>query len=75
MSSKKKKKTTKAYVLGKPKELNNCVLYFHTNQDWNQEFNIMLSAMGCPYYYGIDICNTPEEEDNYETFLRLPSTR
>ena len=35
----------------------------------------MLTAMGCPYYYGIDICNTPTEEDNYETFLRLSSTR
>jgi len=44
-------------------------------EDWSDEFDVMLTAMGCPYYYGIDICNTPLEEDNYETFLRLPSTR
>ena len=31
--------------------------------------------MGCGYYYGVDICDVPAEEDNYETFLRLPSTR
>lgn len=31
--------------------------------------------MGCPYYYGIDICDVPAEEDNYEDFARLPSTR
>ena len=31
--------------------------------------------MGCNYYYGVDICDVPAEEDNYETFLRLPSTR
>ena len=48
---------------------------FYANQDWSDEFDEMLTAMGCPYYYGIDICNTPLEEDNYETFLRLPSTR
>ena len=31
--------------------------------------------MGCPYYYGIDICRVPLEEDNYEEFLRMTSTR
>ena len=35
----------------------------------------MLGKMGCDYYYGVDICRTPAEEDNYEIFLRLPSTR
>ena len=35
----------------------------------------MLGKMGCDYYYGVDICKTPAEEDNYEVFLRLPSTR
>jgi len=42
---------------------------------WNTEFDLFLTKMGCYYYYGVDICDSPAEEDNYETFLRLPSTR
>ena len=44
-------------------------------QAWNYEFDEFLTDMGCYYYYGIDICDTPLEEDNYETFLRMASTR
>ena len=44
-------------------------------QAWNSEFSAMLSYMGCPYYYGLPICEVPLEEDNYETFLRKASTR
>ena len=35
----------------------------------------MLNAMGCPYYYGLPICEIPAEEDNYEDFLRKSTTR
>ena len=31
--------------------------------------------MGCYYYYGIDICDVPREEDNYEDFATLTTTR
>jgi hypothetical protein len=42
---------------------------------WSSEFNSFLSSMGCYYYYGIDICDTPREEDNYEDFVTLTTTR
>lgn len=42
---------------------------------WNSEFDLFLTSMGCFYYYGFTICDTPLEEDNYEDFLRLPTTR
>lgn len=43
--------------------------------EWNREFNSFLGSMGCYYYYGIDICDTPREEDNYEDFVTLATTR
>lgn len=43
--------------------------------EWNYGFDYFLTAMGCGYYYGLHICDTPLEEDNYEEFVKLPSTR
>lgn len=44
-------------------------------EEWNYEFNYFLGSMGCGYYYGLNICDTPAEEDNYEEFVKLQSTR
>ncbi len=44
-------------------------------QQWNNEFGYFLGAMGCNYYYGVDLCTTPPEEDNYEKFIQSANTR
>lgn len=36
---------------------------------------MFLSAMGCPYYYEITLCNTDPEEDNYEVYAQSDVVR
>ena len=37
--------------------------------------NYILDQLGCDYVYGIDVCKTPEEEDNYEDYVNLQDVR
>nr|AKO90273.1 cathepsin A4 [Tigriopus japonicus] len=49
--------------------------WFMAWSSWNKEFDMFLSAMGCPYYYEITLCNTDPEEDNYEVYAQSDVVR
>lgn len=45
------------------------------SQEWNNEFGIFLSSMGCSYYYEFTMCDTDPEEQNYDEYAQLDQNR